>query len=415
MSTESEDDTIPGGPGNRETLTSQPSAAVGNTSNSAGSDSVERNASTPVVPSLVLADPAEVRNAPSAVVAAAAVPPKRAPTEPGASSLGAHERGAPSAREVGAAPPARGGAAAPSEGRPKTAALDVGTSGERGDNKVGARAAFGRWAVRAVLGVLCAFVIFFLGYLADAAMSGGSAAVRLRLAAMLGVHGTVDGPSSLGSPNATPRAGDGARHTAPTHGTADVPPTSPAQIVGDSPERAAVCAPLASGAWDTIRALAATQLTVDRSGEDFVAGPRTTVGEFIGLGDDLGRPAVLVLGQLACRPCMEELPVIGTAAIEHPAIRIAEVLLEADWDGQGVPYAGGNARRIAQSGLPVAAVPHPDIGRLVRRIPGLSFPAFVFVSSTGSPEKICFGAVTVPTPEGKEFTQWLNRASVRIP
>ena len=333
-----------------------------------------------------------------------------------------HE-GATGPQNMASPPPARDRTTAPAEGRSRTAAAEVARSAEAGASKAGTGGAVRRWVPRVLLGLAFVFVVFFLGYLADAAMSGGTTAVRLRLAAMVGVHGTVDGPSNSGVPDSTPgtreaggggapsRVTDGA---GPTHGT-DGDSGAAAPVAGEEPERPAVCAQLSGGAWETIRTLAATQLTVNRTGDDFIAGSRSTVAEFLGLGDGQGRPAVLVLGQLACRPCMEELPVIGTAATEHPAVRIAEVLLESDWDGQGVPYAGGNARRIAQSGLPVAAVAHPDIGRLVRRIPGLSFPAFVFVSSTGNPERICFGAVTIPTPEGKEFTQWLNRASVRIP
>jgi hypothetical protein len=157
----------------------------------------------------------------------------------------------------------------------------------------------------------------------------------------------------------------------------------------------------------------ASTLSVDRRGEGFVAGHRTTVASLLG-GDDVGRPGVLVLGQLSCRPCMEELPLLGIAAREHPTVRIVEVLFEGDWDGRGVPYAGGNAARIGESGIAVAAVAQQGFERLVSTIDGLRFPAFVYVSAAGVPDKICFGAVAVTTPEGRELNQWLNRASVNV-
>jgi hypothetical protein len=211
--------------------------------------------------------------------------------------------------------------------------------------------------------------------------------------------------------------------TAPTPARPE-PPDAPAPAVeapgNDSasreepPPRPAECKPLTRATWDFLRELPATQLSVAEGHSEFTLGARTTLGRFAAGSGETGSPLVVVLGQLVCRPCMEELATLGMSAREHPAVRITEVLFESDWDGRRPPYAGGNTARIGASGLPFAAVAQEHFGPLLRAIPGLKFPAFVYITRAGTPDRICFGAMSVETPEGKEFNQWINRASVRI-
>ena len=177
-------------------------------------------------------------------------------------------------------------------------------------------------------------------------------------------------------------------------------------------ESAPNCRAMRASEWDFVRTTRVSALRLQRPEAPSLDASQSLVD--FARGGRAGSAHVIALGQTDCTACMEEMPSLGWEARAHPEVRIVEVLFENEWDGHDAPYLRGNGPRLARSELPVAVANAPATQALIDAVANLSFPAFIYVSASGEAERICFGAITVTSTEGRTLRSWLNRAVVRV-
>lgn len=98
-----------------------------------------------------------------------------------------------------------------------------------------------------------------------------------------------------------------------------------------------------------------------------------------------GKPAVIAVWAVWCRPCREELPRLAQVASQNPAVTVAAVNLGDD--------AEAVAKYTNSMGLSIAV--YIDVqGRLTEELGISSVPATVFVNASGRVTEVHLGALS---------------------